>query len=465
MNFNNNMNIRGIFNLIIIFIVLLTNEKIYSQRSKQNYEILQLIRQEKFNLILPGAMRDSGVDMWIHVVQGGIRDPLALDLGGQISFGVNDTVGYYIFTDRGDERIERVILGGYGDDGIYDYFGSEKELYQFVKERDPKVIAVNMSLALPIANGLSHTAYLRMTKALGKKYTNRIISAENVITDFRVRRVQQEITVFANICEMQRQIMEAALYNIKPGITTRAEIGWWASDKLIAKGYPPSFEAESLFLPYMPRVAHSDISDNINLDNIDYIFRPGDFLSWDMGVGYLNFGTDFKRSAYILKDDETNAPAGLKRAWLKGLNAREIIRKTFKSGLNARNSLKNIVNALEKDGFVYTPSMDRGTQYSDLMIKLGNSDKFGFTIDMHATGNTSIGDVTSGPSIAPWRFGRAHLIVKQNYIFALEFEINAWIPEWDRRISIPFEENAIVTNNGVEYMYPPQEKIILITRE
>ena len=82
------------------------------------------------------------------------------------------------------------------------------------------------------------------------------------------------------------------------------------------------------------------------LDNIDYIFRPGDFLSWDMGVGYLNFGTDFKRSAYILKDDETNAPAGLKRAWLKGLNAREIIRKTFKSGLNARQSLKNIVNTL-----------------------------------------------------------------------------------------------------------------------
>ena len=99
------------------------------------------------------------------------------------------------------------------------------------------------------------------------------------------------------------------------------------------------------------------------------------------------------------------------------------------------------------------------------MIKLGNSDKFGFTIDMHATGNTSIGDVTSGPSIAPWRFGRAHLIVEQNYIFALEFEINAWISEWGRRISIPFEENAIVTNNGVEYMYPPQEKIILITRE
>ena len=134
------MNIRGIFNLIIIFIVLLTNEKIYSQRSKQNYEILQLIRQEKFNLILPGAMRDSGVDMWIHVVQGGIRDPLALDLGGQISFGVNDTVGYYIFTDRGDERIERVILGGYGDGG----FISTNSLKLFQKIRRMRFYGIEL---------------------------------------------------------------------------------------------------------------------------------------------------------------------------------------------------------------------------------------------------------------------------------------------------------------------------------
>ena len=118
-------------NLIkIVTILFFFNNNIYSENTKQQYEILRLIRQEKFNHILPGAMRDAGVDMWIHSVQGGIRDPLALDLGGQISFGVEDTLGYYIFTDRGIDRIERAILGGYGDETIYDYFGSEKELYK-----------------------------------------------------------------------------------------------------------------------------------------------------------------------------------------------------------------------------------------------------------------------------------------------------------------------------------------------
>ena len=452
-------------NTIIIFILFFYNNNSYSKNTKEQYEILRLIRQEKFNHILPGAMRDAGVDMWIHSVQGGIRDPLALDIGGQISFGVEDSLGYYIFSDRGGDRIERAILGGYGDESIYDYFGSEKELFEFVKARDPKVIAVNMSLALPIANGLSHIAYLRMTDALGEKYSKRIISAENVITNFRIRRVQKEIIVFANICEIQRQVMESALSSIIPGITTREEIGWSTSDKLAMKGFPPSFEAESLFLPYMPRIVHSEFSNNIEINNIDYRFQPGDFLSWDMGVGYLNFGTDFKRAAYVLKNDEKNEPIGLKRAWLKGVNAREIIRDNFKIGYDAGESLKNIVNALEKEGFIYTPSMDRGTQYRDLMNNLGDSDKIGFTIDMHATGNTSIGDVTSGPSIAPWRFGRTHIKIDENYIFALEFEINSWVPEWGKRISIPFEENAIVTHRGVEYIYPEHEKIILISRK
>jgi hypothetical protein len=449
--------------IVTVFILFLYNKNSYPKNTKEQYETLRLIRQEKFNHILPDAMRDAGVDMWIHSVQGGIRDPLALDIGGQISFGVEDSLGYYIFTDRGGDRIERAILGGYGDESIYDYFGSEKELFEFVKIRNPNVIAVNMSLALPIANGLSHIAYLRMTDALGEKYTKRIISAENVITNFRVRRVQKEIIVFANICEIQRQVMESSLLNISPRITTRGEIGWSANDKLAIKGFPPSFEAESLFLPYMPRIVHSEVSDNIEINNIDYRFQPGDFLSWDMGVGYLNFGTDFKRAAYVLKDDEKNEPVGLKRAWLKGLNAREIIRKNFQIDFNADESLKNIVHALEKEGYIYTPSMDVGTQYRDLINKLGDSDEIGFTIDMHATGNTSIGDVTAGPSVAPWRFGRSHIRVDENYIFALEFVINSWIPEWSKRISISYEENAIVTGRGVEYIYPPQEKIILIS--
>ena len=70
--------------------------------AKAGAEFLHLIRKEKFDLILPGAMRDNDVDMWIHVIRRGNPDAMDLDFGG--------VTGYIIFTDRGADRIERALL-------------------------------------------------------------------------------------------------------------------------------------------------------------------------------------------------------------------------------------------------------------------------------------------------------------------------------------------------------------------
>ena len=444
------MNSKQMLALIWVFLFVAFGLDSSAQSSKQAYETMRLIRREKMDLILPGAMRDNNVDMWIHVVQSANKDPLALDLGGWFEFRAWDPIGYYIFTDRGGYRIERIILGGEDEEGLYDISGSGDQLRRLVEERDPRVIAVNMSTSLPIANGLSHTAYLSMTDALGEKYSKRIISAENVITDFRVRRVQSEIVAFANALEIQRQIMEAALLRIEPGITTPEEIGWWAADQLLAQGIGPSYQAATLFLPYRPNGATNGI------------YQPGAFISWDMGIGYLNFGTDIKRNAYILRDGEKDLPAGLKLAWARGMTAREILRKTFKVGRTAGESLEAIVAALEAADYVHTPSDDRTSQYRDLVRALGDDRRSGFSIDFHATGNTSVGDATAGPSMAAWRSTTANIMVQPNYIFSLEFELNTWVPEWNRRIGINFEDNAIVTNLGVEYLSPINETILII---
>ena len=444
------MNSKQMLALIWVFLFVAFGLDSSAQSSKQAYETMRLIRREKMDLILPGAMRDNNVDMWIHVVQSANKDPLALDLGGWFEFRAWDPIGYYIFTDRGGHRIERIILGGEDEEGLYDISGSGDQLRRLVEERDPRVIAVNMSTSLPIANGLSHTAYLSMTDALGEKYSKRIISAENVITDFRVRRVQSEIVAFANALEIQRQIMEAALLRIEPGITTPEEIGWWAADQLLAQGIGPSYQAATLFLPYRPNGATNGV------------YQPGAFISWDMGIGYLNFGTDIKRNAYILRDGEKEVPAGLKLAWARGMTAREILRKTFKVGRTAGESLEAIVAALEAADYVHTPSDDRTSQYRDLVRALGDDRRSGFSIDFHATGNTSVGDATAGPSMAAWRSTTANIMVQPNYIFSLEFELNTWVPEWNRRIGINFEDNAIVTNLGVEYLSPINENILII---
>ena len=65
------------------------------------------IRKDKFEKILPRAMRENGVDMWIVMQKENQFDPMYEDLGR----GYVGSVGYYIFTDRGGDRIERAAIG------------------------------------------------------------------------------------------------------------------------------------------------------------------------------------------------------------------------------------------------------------------------------------------------------------------------------------------------------------------
>ncbi len=119
-------------------------------------------------------MRDNGVDMWMHVIRDGNPDPLALDLGTPLD--LRGTTSYFIFTDRGSERIERAVLGGRnegireGDGEIYDFFGASTDLRQFVQARDPQAIAVNTSTSVPaggvyeaIENHSAHRGIVKLT--------------------------------------------------------------------------------------------------------------------------------------------------------------------------------------------------------------------------------------------------------------------------------------------------------------
>jgi hypothetical protein len=224
--------------LFIIFVILFQIQgfDVMAQEAQARYKLLNLIRKDKFDKVLPGAMRDRNIDMWIHVIRRGDPDAFALDFG--------TTMGYVIFTDRGGDRIERALLGvsfaRVADRSVYDIFGPESDIPKFVADRDPKCIAVNMSESLTHADGLSHTGYLKLMKLLGDKYAKRLVSSEDVITDFRVRRVQTEIIAFAKACEIQRRIMEEALSSIKPGVTTKEELGWWAQDQLLSLGIESS---------------------------------------------------------------------------------------------------------------------------------------------------------------------------------------------------------------------------------
>ncbi len=217
-----------------------------AQEARRRWERMAQIRRDKFDYVLPEAMRENRVDMWITVVKEGSPDPLSDDLGR----GYVGSTGYYIFTDRGDARIERAALGigGYllEENGAYDIVAGT-EIREFVRARDPERIAVNMSHQIGGADGLSHSSYVHLLDTLGEPYADRLVSAEKLISDFRSRRVASEIAAFAEAGELSREIAERALSNevITPGVTALEDVAWWIMDELLERG----LETSSTFRP------------------------------------------------------------------------------------------------------------------------------------------------------------------------------------------------------------------------
>ncbi len=91
-------------NALTFLCMLFVAQGLHAQRQELEAfpALMNLIRGEKFDVILPQVMEDNGIDMWIHVIRG--EDPLNFEFG--------DNSGIYIFTDRGEARIERAVLGG-----------------------------------------------------------------------------------------------------------------------------------------------------------------------------------------------------------------------------------------------------------------------------------------------------------------------------------------------------------------
>jgi Xaa-Pro aminopeptidase len=413
-----------------------------AQEARRRWERLCQIRQDKFDRILPEAMRENGIDMWVIMSKEGLHDPLFRDFGE----GYVGSIGYFIFTDRGALGIERTAVG-LSDRrieacGLYDLVEGEFDLAAFVSERDPKRIGLNMSEGIGAADGLSHSSYLYLEKTLGEKYASRFVSAEKLASDFRSRRVASEIVAFGEAGEMSREIAERALSNevITPGRTALEDVSWWMWDQLLARGLDSSFGMPSVYV-----TGPEGIEDTSN----ERIIQPGDFLIIDWGVGYLGFYTDVKRVAYVLREGETRAPAGLQHAFDQAVKVRELLRREIKPGPTAAAMLEHLNEEIEKAGFTLI-EFNRPT----------DADTTDVIIGCHSVGNLGHG---IGPSIAWFNPERLQYSIRPTNMFSIELFAYTKAAEFDgKKVRIPLEDDAVVTERGIEWFYPVNRRILLI---
>ncbi len=409
--------------------------------ARARWERMCEIRAEKFDLILPQAMQDNDLDMWIVVMREGLLDPMWEALGR----GYVGDWGYWVFTDQGD-RAERAVLGvgGYRLEqcGVYDHFGPASELASYVAARDPERIGVNMAESIGGADGLSHMSYLRLMEERGP-YGDRLVSAVRFVSDFRGTRTTIEIATFAEAGEISREIAERAFSNevITPGVTTLEDVAWWMSDQQLKRGLGSSFDMPSVYVTGPLGVMAT---------STDRIIQRGDLLMLDWGVGFLDYYTDMKRIAYVLREGETEVPEGIQRAFDRGVEVRDIMKATIKPAPTAQEALDRTWEALEAAGFnrieFNQPTAD--PEVTDVVL------------GPHSVGNWGHG---VGPSLAFFNPTQMTYELRPSNLISIELFAYTANPEWgNAKIRIPLEDDAVVTERGVEWLYPVNHRILVI---
>jgi Xaa-Pro aminopeptidase len=439
---------KRLLSAVIFNILLLSGASgVFSQEAKLRWEMKNQIRRDKFDIVLPRVMRENGIDMWITVQKEGNFDPLFLELGQGY---VSAPLGLIIFTDRGKDRIERAALGidGYEieNSGAYDIFGPASDLKKFVAERNPAKIGVNISDEMGMADGLSRSGFEYLVRTLGGPYDGRLVSAEKLISDFLYTRVASEIAVFGEAGRISKELAERALSNevIVPGRTTLEDVSWWIKDRLQEQNLDASFGLPSIYITG---------PGGIEATSNGRIIRPGDLLMIDWGVGLMGYYTDMKRIAYVLKPGEAAAPAGIQNAFDRALAARDVVRKGIVPGRTGAETVEAVNRKLEESGFAVMKEFNKPTA----------TDKTEVITGCHSVGSWGHG---IGPSAAFFQPGQMKYKIVPTTFLAIEFFAYTAAPEWGgKKVRIPLEDDAVVTERGVEWLYPVNEKILLIKQQ
>jgi Xaa-Pro aminopeptidase len=413
-----------------------------AQEARRRWELERQIRLDKYEQVLPRAMWDNGIDMWIVAVKENHYDPLWRDLGrGYIS-----GIGYYVFADRGGDRIERLALGPSGylidQSGAYDQLLPASRLPEIVKQRDPKRIGVNMSDEIGPADGLSVTMLAHLKRTLGEPYASRLVSAERVVADFRSHRVASEIVAFGEAATIAVQLAERALSNevITPGKTTLEDVAWWMQDRLLDRALGSEFDMPSVYVTG---------PEGIVATSSNRIIQPGDVMMIDWGVQLMNFGTDVKRVAYVLKPGETAPPKSIQAAFDKAIAVRDVLKKAIKPGVRADATMKVMDQALRSAGYgVIEFNKPNADEKTDVV--------YGF----HPVGNTGH-DI--GPSLTTWQPLQTTFTMHVQHLFSFEYFAYTPIPEWGgKKLRIPIEDDAILMESGVQFVHAANYRLLVI---
>lgn len=399
------------------------------------------IRKKRINTLLPEALKAAAVDCWLVVCRENNNDPMAEHIGGENAGGTavfmfyHDSEGFHslVFSPSGESTAldeldihDKVISVERGTSAI-------DTAITFIKTKDFKNIAVNISEENALADGLSHTQYQELETKLGE-LSNLLVPSTEVVYEWLSIKLPEEVEIMRKAAQFTADWQIEAYTQVIPGQTTDADLAKFLKEKMkiydVTDGWSPD---QNPNVNSGPDRGHSHATNKV--------IMPGDVIQIDFGIKVHNrWVTDIQRFAYVLKPGETVAPEDITHYW-----------NSSKAGNRAAlAAMKPGVKGVDVDRAQRVLMEQAGSEY--VMWSTG-----------HPVGYVAhdIGPNLGGSQASHVR-PASNKVLKVGMTFAFD-GFHAWKLDDGQIKTISVEEMAVVTDEGAEYLISPQEELILIS--
>lgn len=395
--------------------------------------------------VLPEILRRHGVDMWILSMREYAEDPVFFSMVSPTTFAARRR-SIYVFHDQGPEKgVVRLALGGGDQGGLFTAYRDPNPpvqnaelvgddqwrlLRQLVEKANPKKIALNIDPVHAFSDGLGAGEREALEAALGPELSKRIVREPRLAIEYLESRIPEMMPRYREIQETVHALIGTAFSRavVEPGTTTTEDVEWWLRQRVQELGMTVWFQ---------PNVERAGPDEGWG----GGVIRRGDALWVDFGVIAMGLHTDTQHLGYVLKEGETEPPAGLRQCMAASNRLQDILLAEMEPGRTGNEVLKAARAAMTAAGItgtIYThPVGDRG----------------------HA----------AGPLIGLWdrQEGVPHrgdLKLRPSTWFSIELQATSPIPEWGNRpIACRQEEEAYLDDRGERHWaYRRQERFHLV---
>lgn len=408
---------------------------------RQRDSLYRQVLEERLDSLLPAAMRDTGIDMWLVVCQEDDLDPVFRTMMPMFTWC--PILQILIFSQpSGADTVERVNLSMTKTGGLYrePWTGRHHEeqwrrLAEIVSERDPQRIGINVGSVQWAAGGLTHNLYTRLCQALPAQYVDRLVSAEPLATRWLATLTDREIGLYDHVAHVAHSLIAESYspISITPGVTTTddLEYGYW--QRATDLGLPFSFK------PFVNLVRSTAQKEAFGSD--DRTIRPGDLIHCDVGIRYLGLISDHQEWCYIRRPGESDVPADYVALLAQANRLQDVFMASFEEGLTGNDLLQRILQRASQQSIpgprVYSHSLGHLLHEPGPLIGL----------PWEQTACPGRGDVPLGPSMA----------------FTMELSVGASVAEWGgEELTLSIEEDVVYTSGTCRLLDGRQKAFYIV---